>query len=142
MFKWFLNRLFSWTWYFRLTGYKQVKITVVRVDANDKGLFGHLTTDNGFDCVTLERHDIAIPCGTYKVTMYYSPSHGCMVPLVNDVPKRSMIEIHWGNYEKDSKGCILVGSKRDGFAIDNSRMAFDGLMTHLKGANDIWLTIK
>src|SRR5690348_12148726 len=103
---------FKLSWLFKLTGYKQMKLTIVRVDYTDHGIFGHLTCDsNLFNCLTLERHDIDIPAGTYGITLYNSPEHG-IVPLVNGVKGRSMIEIHEGNWESNSKGCILVGKDR------------------------------
>ena len=133
---------FSWAFRFFWTGYKQVKITIKRLDVTDKGIFGHLSTDNGFDCVTLERHDIAIPVGTYKAILYNSPDHNNqLVPLLQNVPGRSFIEIHWGNWEKDSKGCILVGTTRDGDAIDASITAFNALMLKLHDTDDITVTI-
>ncbi len=119
MFNWH----FGWTWTLP-TGYTLIKLK--RLDATDQGIFGHLTMDD-FDCVTLENHNLNIPVGIYKVTLYDSPSHGCKVPWVH-VPGREYIEIHPGNYEKDSKGCILVGETRDGFAVDNSRTTFQMLM--------------
>lgn len=123
-------------------------IDIVRVDQTDKGIFGKLTLKWGtasyevLNLVTLERHDIAIPVGTYKIKMYNSPDHKCMVPLLLDVPGKNYIEMHWGNWEWDSKGCILVGMVRDGDAIDNSKTAFDLLMSKLKGSNDMDVTIK
>lgn len=106
-----------------MTGY--TLITLCRLDITDHGVFGHLEMD-GFECVTLERHDVDIPTGTYKVTLYDSPEHG-RVPLLHDVINRTMIEIHEGNFEHNSKGCILVGQSRqdidkDGFDdITNSK---------------------
>lgn len=107
------------------TGY--TLITLRRLDATDHGIFGHLEWDN-FDCVTLERHDIFIPTGTYKVTLYDSPRWGFKVPLLHGVPNRSMVEIHPGNYEKDSEGCILVGENREGMAVEHSRDTFNQMM--------------
>lgn len=131
----------GWSWILP-TGYKQMKLFLTRLDATDHGIFGHLTCDGDpFNCVTLERHDISIPVGTYKVTLYQSPTKG-LVPLLHDVPNREMIEIHWGNYETDSLGCILVGMERDGFAIDSSKSAFQSLMNVLNGCDDISITIK
>lgn len=130
----------GWTWTIVSTGYKQVKINVKRLDFTDQGIFGHLTTDNGFDCCTLERHDLKIPEGSYRVEFYDSPTKG-RVPLLQNVPGRTMIEIHKGNWETASEGCILVGSARDGFAIDDSTTAFNGLMQALNGSDDMWITI-
>jgi len=55
-----------------------------------------------------------IPEGTYKVTKIYSPTKGrCF--MVHDVPGRTAILIHVGNYAEgrvsDTQGCILVGNK-------------------------------
>lgn len=138
--KWYEYIRVGWTWFLTWTGYTQMKMILTRVDVSDKGLYGHLDCED-FSCVTLERHDMAIPTGTYRVTLYDSPVHG-KVPLLKNVPHRAWIEIHAGNWEKDSKGCILVGTKRDGWAIDNSRIALDNLMKKLVKADEIWLTIK
>lgn len=85
-------------------------LKLTRLDVTDHGIFGKLETE-GLSCVTLERHDIAIPVGSYKLVLYTSPEHG-LVPLLQNVPNRSMIEIHEGNFEHNSKGCILVGRTR------------------------------
>jgi len=49
-----------------------------------------------------------IPEGKYEVHRIYSPKFG-MCFHVQDVPGRSEILIHKGNYNKDTHGCILVG---------------------------------
>ena len=66
-------------------------------------------------CFTLElpwrnnaRGRSCIPAGTYQASLYDSPRHGIVV-LLDDVPGRSMIEIHAGNYTTQIEGCILVG---------------------------------
>ncbi len=55
-----------------------------------------------------------IPEGTYKVTKIFSPTKGACF-MVHDVPGRTAILIHKGNYAAffhvDTEGCILVGSK-------------------------------
>jgi len=69
----------------------------------------------GFRCLSLElpwlgnRKNIScIPEGVYNATKYSSPKHGEVI-LLKDVPGRSMIEIHAGNYTRQIEGCILVG---------------------------------
>jgi hypothetical protein len=49
-----------------------------------------------------------IPEGVYDVIKYDSPKKGEVFLLLN-VPGRSGIEIHKGNFTKDTKGCILPG---------------------------------
>lgn len=86
-----------------------------------------------FECYTLElpwrnnKSNVScIPEGTYHVRRYASPSKG-QVFLLEDVPGRSYIEIHAGNFYTDIEGCILVGDdlsdiNADGFQdVLNSR---------------------
>lgn len=70
----------------------------------------------GFQCFTLELPDLGnaqniscIPAGTYKAFKRKSPKNGLVVELKN-VPNRSFIQIHRGNYTRQIEGCILVGS--------------------------------
>lgn len=105
------------------TGYMQIRLT--RLDSSDKGIFGHLSFD-GFDCVTLENDEKEIPPGTYKVTLYQSPTYGLCPQL--HVPGRTYILIHWGNFEKNSLGCILVGKNRNQYTIEYSRDTFKEMM--------------
>lgn len=72
---------------------------------------------NIFDCVTIElpwlenqKNISCIPEGKYHIKKHISPKFGqCL--KVQDVPGRSEILIHVGNYKKDTHGCILVGKR-------------------------------
>jgi hypothetical protein len=97
------------------------------------GIFGHLVTD-GFDCVTLENGAMAIPTGEYSVGVYDSPHAGHPLPILQDVPGRSFVEIHCGNYPEDSKGCILVGMRRVQNTIEQSKLAFNQLFPLIQAA--------
>jgi hypothetical protein len=50
-----------------------------------------------------------IPTGSYAVTSYYSTKNGRNVPLLNNVPGYQYVEIHQGNFPKDTDGCLLLG---------------------------------
>lgn len=86
----------------------------IRTWVNDDCTVGRL--DFGlFRCFTLElpweennRNVSCIPAGEYEASHYESPNHGPVI-LLHDVPNRSFIEIHAGNYTRDVLGCILVG---------------------------------
>lgn len=79
-----------------------------------------------FDCHTIELPDLNnaqnISCideGEYEVTKIVSPKKGrCF--LLHNVPGRSAVEIHIGNYatgkKVDTQGCILPGMR---FADNN-----------------------
>jgi hypothetical protein len=56
------------------------------------------------------------------------------MPLLVDVPGRSDIEIHWGNTEANTRGCILLGDSIPGANfIGDSRQAFDNFWAKAQG---------
>lgn len=75
-----------------------------------------------FTCFTLElpwmnneRRISRIPESKYKAIPHQSPKFGNSI-WIQDVPNRSEILIHYGNFFRNTLGCILVG--RDLFDID------------------------
>lgn len=63
-----------------------------------------------------------IPPGDYLTTWHNSPRFGKCYKL-QDVPGRSEILIHHGNYPKDTEGCILIGKSSSKDAVWNSLQA-------------------
>lgn len=63
----------------------------------------------------------AIPAGTYRVVMSYSPKFGRVMPEILDVPAFSGIRIHAGNTAKDTEGCLLFGVNSEVGKVLNSR---------------------
>jgi hypothetical protein len=70
-----------------------------------------------FSCKTLElpwrdnqRRISCVPDGTYKVVRRSSAKYKNHFHLL-DVPNRSLILIHQGNYNHQTMGCILVGKE-------------------------------
>jgi len=89
----------------------------------------------------------AIPLGRYTVTLWNSPHFGRMMPLLQGVPGRSSIEIHWGNDVEDTRGCILVGDACDveHMEIFHTRKKFDELFPAIKEAVEnegCWIVIE
>lgn len=81
-----------------------------------------------FDCVTMElpwknngKNISCIPVGIYTVVKHTSPKFGSCLKVL-DVPGRSEILFHAGNYNKDTHGCILPGKQ---FAELNKDMFLD-----------------
>ena len=100
-----------------------------------------------FLCDTLEPDSFGshpcIPAGEYRVCITYSPRFHRDLPLVMDVPNRSGIRIHPGNYPKDTSGCILVGLNSNCSAsVGFSRETFDRLFDLLRTSLDITLKIE
>lgn len=52
--------------------------------------------------------DSLIPAGLYRLKPYTSPRWPDVYEIVN-VPGRTHILLHWGNTEKDTTGCVIVG---------------------------------
>ena len=81
----------------------------------------------------------AIPAGSYQLELRFSPDLQCVTPHLLNVPGRSDVLIHFGNYAKDTLGCILVAMKEDpnGESIDNSKEAFGQMMTWIKSLPEL-----
>ena len=123
-----------------------------------KQTLGHLSvvSDAGkevFSCKTLElpwlnnaRRISCIPEGEYTCKAHVSPKFGQTYHVLN-VKNRDAILIHHGNFNKDTLGCILVGSKHidlnnDGLLdVANSKDTMASLLKAL-AKKQIILTIK
>jgi len=92
-----------------------------------------------YKCYTLElpwknnsTNISCIPAGKYRVIKRFSDQYQHHFHVLN-VPGRSMILIHTGNFYTQTKGCILVGTalsdiNADGFQdVTNSKIAMTRL---------------
>lgn len=88
--------------------------------------------------------DARIPSGTYECEPYSGTKYKD-VYIVKDVPGRTAILFHWGNFERDTEGCILIGDGAGMMsgqpAITGSRIAFDRFKKFI-GNNSFTLTIE
>lgn len=84
----------------------------------------------------------AIPAGTYKVTMEYSPRFQRKLPYLHDVPHFLGILIHSGNTDADSGGCIIVGCNKVKGKVLESRVTLEALIKRIEGQKTITLTIE
>jgi Family of unknown function (DUF5675) len=76
----------------------------------------------------------AIPCGNYRVIITFSQRFQKHLPLLLDVPGFAGIRIHAGNTEKDTEGCILLGTGKAQGMVTNSRFAMSIFMPMLEEA--------
>lgn len=123
----------------------------IRLDKN--GTYGVLISDHPI-AVTIEKpwknnqHIIScIPSGVYKCKRFDSPHFGPNMWLLDNVPDRSLILIHYGNFTQNSNGCILLGSS---FAdvnedkimdIASSKLAYNNFMLLTRDEKELTLTI-
>lgn len=86
----------------------------------------------------------AIPEGRYQVTKYFSPKHNAWVPLLLHVPGFEGVEIHAGNTNIDTAGCLLLGMGLAPDMVTNSKEAIGAFYplffdTIAKG-EQVWIT--
>jgi len=137
-----------------LTEDKGVSLVLIRDTFTKESIIGKLYVDGEMFCDTLElpyknnqRRISSIPMGVYNVRLRYPRESGTrdyLHLLIQDVPNRDFILVHRGNKSSDSRGCVLVGLKREQDFVSNSKLAMDLLMKELihLGGENIKLIIK
>ena len=84
----------------------------------------------------------AIPKGSYRVVVDYSPHFGHGLPHILDVPGFEGVRIHSGNSSVDTEGCILLGKTWDGGDwIGKSREAFDEIFAKILAADSVTIDV-
>lgn len=127
--------------------------TLTRVNRRPDGIFGELASGSSFQCVTLEHafeqadgtFAPALPAGTYTCQRRLSPHFNEDVFEILSVPGHDYVEIHPGNFNRDSKMCVLVGEAvaDDGSEemVTNSRATFDRFMALQSGVQEFQLSV-
>lgn len=130
-----------------------MEIKVVRETFTEDSTIGKMYINDVYHCYTLEdkvrevkvQNVTAIPKGRYEVIINFSNRFQQQMPLLLNVPNFEGVRIHWGNYSKDTEGCILVGSTKAVNMVGNSRAQYAKLMASLKKASKgekIFITIE
>ena len=125
-----------------------MKLKLIRDEESENATIGRLFADDHFLAFTLEnewkdneQRKSCIPDGTYEVYTKtygrYYKSFGRPIPILRDVPNRSEILIHWGNYPKDTLGCILVGDSKGEEAVWNSKKTYRKIYPYLAQSTEI-----
>lgn len=137
----------------------RLEMKLVREQFKDTQTVGKLYLNGVYFCDTLEdkNRDLnkngifdgsekkvyaqtCIPFGQYKVIINQSPRFKRLMPRLLNVPHFDGILIHNGVTEKNSAGCILVGSY-DGQKLVRSKEIFNKLFEIMKYYNDIQINI-
>lgn len=115
-----------------------MNVEILRIkDLLNDGTRGALRIEGRFQCYTLElpwkdnQKDIScIPLGNYvcsKVKNVYT-RHGSLIPVtfeIKDVPNRSGVLFHAGNFLTETLGCVLLGeAAAHGPSVLSSGLAF------------------
>jgi hypothetical protein len=118
-----------------------MKVDVYRKVETAEAITGEFWLDGTKECYYLEPSRYtpfysSHPCiaaGTYRVILTMSAHLGYVCPEVLDVPGRTAIRWHIGNFPKDVLGCCVVGTAVGTNEVENSRSAFEALMAKLEG---------
>ena len=124
-----------------------------RVDSNEHGIFSILMDNHNNVFATLEHayaqsdntYKPKIPNGTFKCIRGQHQLHSgppFSTFEITGVVGHSNLLFHKGNTDKDSEGCVLVGSQRIANTVVASRVAFELFMDCLDGINEFTLTVE
>lgn len=143
-----------------------MKITVKRIFKGEKYTIGKLYIDGVYFCDTIEDTvrdlpvtcpdtprgiacacrekvyaETAIPAGTYRVSIVYSPKFKRRLPYLHDVPHFIGILIHSGTDQSHSSGCLIVGKNKIKGKVVESRATLDALIEKIGKSKDITIEI-
>lgn len=119
-------------------------ITIVRTSGNASSTTGELFVDGRFVAHTLElpwrnnqSYVSAIPAGSYAAHLRFDKPDGWRLQLDN-VPSRSGVQLHIGNYPRQIEGCVLVGLAVNNAEnrVEMSAEAYDQLRAAFYGGVD------
>lgn len=114
-----------------------MELKLIRETKTNDSTIGKLYINEIYHCYTLEDKErevkiqnvTAIPKGRYEVIVNFSNRFQQQMPLLLNVPNFVGVRIHWGNYSKDTEGCILLGTTKAVNMIGNSRTAYARFMS-------------
>lgn len=135
--------------------YKGLDYTIGRLYINDEYFCDvledadrGLSDDMDLDMIqSLKKPSItAIPTGTYKVLITYSPRFKSRMPILMNVKGFDGIRIHSGNTNRDTSGCLLVGENKEKGKVLNSKITYTKLFNIINDAlennEDVTITIE
>lgn len=138
-----------------------MNLKLVRKYRKETYTIGKLYVDGVYFCDTIEDKDrglddsmvladimvkkkygeTAIPYGTYKVEINYSPKYKKLMPQIMNVKGFGGIRIHSGNTAKDTLGCLIVGKNTKKGMVTESRATYNKLFALMKDEKDITIEI-
>lgn len=129
-----------------------MKIIVNRSNKLDKCIIGEMFIDDVFFAYTLEDieqpnkvyGETCIPLGNYSVIVDHSNRFNRDMPHILNVPGFEGIRIHGGNTDKDTHGCILIGSNcwLSLHKIGNCAERVSKIIELIKNSEDVMITIR
>jgi len=134
-----------------------MKLLLKRVALKDHYTIGKLYIDNEYFCNTLEDTtrdlnkdgvdevkiygETSIPYGVYPIVFRVSPSFHRTMPYLENIKGFTNVMIHYGNTDKDTLGCILVGKNNQVGRINESKVTFEELFNKIQGHEGLTIEI-
>lgn len=135
-----------------------MNLTLTRQEYREDGIFSILTDENGKVLAHTLEHAYddgnggfapKIPDGTWVCQRGPHRLHGMTADFITfeitGVAGHSDLLFHWGNWNKDSEGCILMGEgiaqSAQGQMVTASKVAFQALMDLQNGIDSFTLTV-
>lgn len=115
-----------------------------------EGIFGVFKDAGVPFCVTVENNDFVFPDGDYLCRRVNSPKYGNTFEICG-IKGRSKILVHWGNWEDNSLGCVIIGEGYDPLKMNNgelkngvvsSKVAFAEFLRRTAGMNEFMLKVR
>lgn len=136
-----------------------MNLKLKRIDYFTDGIFGELSDDKGHKIASTLEHAYdsghgggsykpKLPNGTYNCVRGMHQLHDSK-PFetfeITNVPGHKGILLHIGNFNKDSEGCVLLGTEQTNTGkfhmIAHSKAAFQRFMDLQKGVDKFTLTV-
>lgn len=132
-------------------------LLLCRKDFREDGIFGELSDEDGNRiAVTLEHaypvdksYEPKLPAGEYACVRGLHRLEGMTRDFptfeITGVEGHADILFHWGNFTRDSAGCVLLGKSVQpsptGQMIKDSKITFAKFMSLMTGINEFTLTV-
>ena len=127
-------------------------VELIRLEESNQGTFGILKIEKQVFCYTLEPPALlnkvnksSIPIGQYVCKKIPHPTYRLTYEVL-DVPERTKIYIHPGNFVSNTEGCIILGQSIDNLrnrrAVLNSGATFAKFLKEMYEVDQFHLTIK
>lgn len=111
-------------------------LNLKRTEFSDDGVFGELSDESGKILFYTLEHSYGgqakLDTGAHKCLLGAHRLHGMTSDFqtyeITGVLGHAGILFHWGNFNKDSDGCVLLGQSRVGKMVTSSKDAFAAFM--------------
>lgn len=124
------------------------------MEYRDDGIFSELRDETGKVIAHTLEHSYdkkpKVELGAYKCVRGPHRLHGMVSDFetfeITGVQGHTGVLFHWGNWNDDSNGCVLLGegiaASQKGQMVTNSRKTFQEFMDMLEGQNSFTLMVR